>query len=98
MLQHQINFTIPSSCHGFGMFKPQLLRLYKTDGQVRSYRYGSAIISTARDSERIYISVDRPLSTEITDGMLAWFGMDTKRNVARCRCDDNSCYFVQASA
>ena len=98
MLQHQINFTIPSSCHGFGMFKPQLLRRYKTDGQVRSYRYGSAIISTARDSERIYISVDRPLSTEIIDGMLAWFGMDMKRNVTRYQCDDNSRYFVQASA
>ena len=98
MLQHPIRFTVPTNCHGFGMFKPQLLRHYKTDGQIRSYRYGSAIISTARDSERIYVSVDRPLSTEITDGMLAWFGMDLQRNVARYRCDDNSRYFVQASA
>lgn len=98
MLPHHIRVTVPINCHGFGKFKPQLLRHYKTDGQVRSYRYGSAIISTARDSERIYVSVDRPLSSEITDGMLVWFGMDMKRNVARYRCDDNSRYYVQASA
>ena len=98
MLQRHIRFTIPTNYHRFGMFKPQLLRHYKTDGQIRSYRYGSVIISTARDSERIYVSVDRPLATEITDGMLAWFGMDLQRNVARYRCDDNSRYFVQASA
>ena len=59
------------------VFKPQLLRHYRTDGEVESYRYGSVIISEAHDGERIYVSVNRPLPSEITDGMLAWFGMDT---------------------
>ena len=52
----------------------------------------------AADEERIYISVDRPLPSEITDGILAWFGMDMRRRVARYRCDDNSRYYVQAVA
>ena len=80
------------------VFKPQLLRHYRTDGEVESYRYGSAIISEAHDGERIYISVDRPLPSEITDGMLAWFGMDMRRRVARYRCVDNGRYYVQAVA
>ena len=80
------------------VFKPQLLRHYRTDGEVESYRYGTAIISEAHDGERIYIGVDRPLPSEITDGMLAWFGMDMRRHVARYRCVDNSRYYVQAVA
>lgn len=80
------------------MFDSKLLRLYKTDGAVRSYSYGAAIVSAAQDDERIYVSVDRPLPRGITDGILAWFGMDMKRTVTRYRCTDNSRYFVQASA
>jgi hypothetical protein len=80
------------------MFDSKLLKLYRTDGAVQSYLYGAAIISTAQDDERIYVSVDRPLPRGITDGILAWFGMDMSRNVARYRCDDNSRYFVQAAA
>ena len=80
------------------MFEPKLLRHYRTDGQVKSYLYGTAIISTAQDSERIYVSMDRTLPRGITDEILAWFGMDMSRNVARYRCSDNSRYFVQAAA
>lgn len=80
------------------MFDSKLLRPYKTDGTVQSYIYGAAIISTAQDDERIYVSVDRPLPRGITDDILEWFGMDMSRNVARYRCDDNSRYFVQAAA
>ncbi len=80
------------------MFEPKLLRPYRTDGAVKSYLYGAAIISTAQDDERIYVSMDRPLPRGIIDEILAWFGMDMKRNVARYRCDDNSRYFVQAAA
>ena len=80
------------------MFEPKLLRHYRTDGQVTSYLYGAAIISTAQDGERIYVSVDRPLPRGIIDEILAWFGMDMNRSVARYRCDDDSRYFVQAAA
>ena len=80
------------------MFDSKLLKPYRTDGVAKSYLYGEAIISAAQDDERIYISVDRPLPRGITDGILAWFGMDMSRNVARYRCDDDSRYFVQAAA
>lgn len=80
------------------MFETKLLRHYRTDGQVTSYLYGAAIISTAQDGERIYVSVDRPLPRRITDEILAWFGMDMSRSVTRYCCDDNSRYFVQAAA
>ena len=80
------------------MFEPGLLLYDRTEGPVSSYRYGPAIVSVGHDSERIYVSVDRPLPNEITDGLLAWFGMDMSRKVARYRFDDNSRYFVQTAA
>lgn len=80
------------------VFKPQLLRHYRTDGKVESYRYGSAIISEAHDGERIYVSVNLPLPNEISDGMLTWFGMDMRRRIARYRCVDDSRYYVQEVA
>ena len=80
------------------MFDSKLLRPYRTDGKVKSYLYGAAIISTAQDGERIYVSMDRPLPKGTIDEILAWFGMDMNRSVARYRCDDNSRYFVQAAA
>ena len=80
------------------MFDSKLLKLYRTDGVVKSYLDGSAVISAAQDDERIYVSVDRPLPRGITDGILAWFGMDMSRSVGRYRCDDNSRYFVQAAS
>ena len=80
------------------MFEPKRLRLYKTDGVVQSFHYGRTIVSMAHDEERIYVSVNRPLPNEITDGLLAWFGMDLSRKVARYRCVDNSRYFVQGAA
>ena len=79
-------------------FDSKLLRHYRTDGQVISYLYGTALISAAYDNERIYISVDRPLPNDITNEMLAWFGMDMRRKVSRYRFDDNSRYFVQTAA
>ena len=79
-------------------FDSKLLRHYRTDGQVISYLYGTALISAAYDNERIYISVDRPLPNDITNEMLAWFGMDMRRKVSRYRYDDNSRYFVQTAA
>ena len=80
------------------MFQPELLRHCRTDGNVYSYLYGAAKISTARDADRIYVSFDRPLPREITDGLLMWLGMDLTRSVGRFRCDDNSRYFVQTAA
>ena len=80
------------------VFKPQRLRHYRTDGEVESYRYGSAIISEAHDGERIYVSVNCLLPNEITNGMLTWFGMDMKRRVASYRCGDNGRYYVQKVA
>ena len=80
------------------MFEPKLLRHYRTEGRVESYFYGAAVISAAQDGKRIYVSVDRPLPRGITDGILAWFGMDMSRSVVRYRCDDNSRYFVQTAA
>ena len=98
MLQYSFKFTAQAHYHGGRVFKPQLLRPYQTDGEVQSYRYGDVIISAAHDDKRIYISVDRPLPARITDGMLAWFGMDMSRAVSRYRCVDNSRYFVQSAA
>ena len=98
MLQYAFRFNVPVHYHGGRVFKPQLLRPYKMDGQIQTYRYGKAIISAAHDDERIYVSVDRPLPSKITDGMLAWFGMDMNRSVSSYRCDDNSRYFVQTAA
>ncbi len=98
MFQHHHKHAVRSHKEPARMFKPQLLEPYKTDGRVQSYRYGQAIISAAHDSERIYISVDRPLPRGITDGVLAWFGMDIRRRVVRYRCDDDSLYFVQTAA
>ncbi len=100
MFHRRHESSVLSRCFGkpVRVFKPQLLQLYKTDGQVQTYRYGKATISAAHDGERIYVCVDRPLARETTDGLLAWLGMDMRRNVARYRCDDNSRYFVQASA
>ena len=80
------------------MFEPELLRYCRTDSGVYSYLYGAAKISAARDDERIYVSIDRSLPKEITDGLLAWLGMDMRRAVVRYRCYDNSRYFVQAAA
>ena len=80
------------------MFEPTLLRHYRTDGQVESYFYGTAIVSAAHDEERIYVSLDRLLPKGITDGLLAWLAMDLSRSVTRYRCDDNSRYFVQTAA
>ena len=80
------------------MFDPELLTYCKTDGQVYSYLYGLAKVSAARDNARIYVSIDRPLSKEIVNGLLAWLGMDMRRTVIRYRCDDNSLYFVQVAA
>ena len=97
MFQHHYKHAARSHRKADRMFKPQLLEHYKTDGKVQTYRYGQAIISAAHDRERIYISVDRPLPRGITDGVLAWFGMDMKRRVIRYRCDDDSLYFVQAA-
>ena len=73
-------------------------QLSKTDGQVFTYRYCLATVSVAQDSERIYVSVDRPLSNEILNGLLAWFGMDMSRTFSRYRCIDNSRYYVQNAA
>ena len=80
------------------MFDPELLTYCKTDGQVYSYLYGLAKVSVARDNDRIYVSIDRPLSREIVNGLLTWLGMDMRRTVIRYRCDDNSLYFVQVAA
>ena len=98
MFQDFFKSTNSSGSQECRKFEPKRLRLYKTDGMVLSYHYGRAIVSMAADEERIYISVDRPLPSEITDGILAWFGMDMRRRVARYRCDDNSRYYVQAVA
>lgn len=80
------------------MFQPELLRHCRTDGGLYSYLYGAAKISAARDEDRIYVSMDRTLPREITDGLLAWLGMDLHRSVVRYRCDDNSRYFVHTAA
>ena len=44
------------------MFDSKLLKLYRTDGVVKSYLYGAAVISAAQDDERIYVSIDRPFT------------------------------------
>ena len=80
------------------MFQPELLLYCQTDGGVYSYLYGAARISAARDDDRIYVSIDRSLPREITDGLLEWLGMDLNRSVVRYRCDDNSRFFVQTAA
>lgn len=80
------------------MFQPELLMYCQTEGGVYSYLYGAAKISAARDDDRIYVSIDRSLPREITDGLLEWLGMDLHRSVVRYRCDDNSRYFVQTAA
>ena len=68
MFQSFFKSKISSGSQEARKFEPKRLRLYKTDGLVNSYHYGRAIVSMAADEERIYISVDRPLPSEITVG------------------------------
>ena len=98
MYQRHYRSAAHAHTHKNNRFKPQLLWLCKTDGQVFTYRYCLATVSVAQDSERIYVSVDRPLSNEILNGLLSWFGMDMNRTFSRYRCIDNSRYYVQSAA
>ena len=54
--------TIYAEGRKIGMFDSTLLKLYRTDGVVKSYLYGAAVISAAQDDERIYVSIDRPFT------------------------------------